>query len=30
MSISFTAALFDQLIYFIISSKVVSDVNVIP
>jgi len=30
ISISFTAALFGLLTYFIIASKVVSDVNVIP
>ena len=30
IDISFTAALFGLLIYFIIASKVVNDVNVIP
>ena len=30
ISISFTTALFGLLIYFIIASKVVNDVNVIP
>ena len=30
ISISFSAALFDRLIYFIIASKVVYDVSVIP
>ena len=29
-SISFTAALFGLLVYFIIARKLVSDVNVIP